>query len=112
MGNSHHKSVVNEDAEISGERDDEQEDFSPFFEYLQSAEGHQIASRIVGLIEDIKKATLDKNYSHATLNRWLEAGVLVVVIGVIAVLSVLNKLNPTVGVVLGSVVGYFFGRNK
>lgn len=87
-------------------------DFSPFVDYLKSPQGHDIASRVVGIIEDVKKATIDKNYSHAIFNRWMEAGVIVVVVGAIVGLSVVDKLNPTVGVLLGSVVGYFFGRNK
>jgi hypothetical protein len=87
-------------------------DFSPFIDYLQSPQGHEIASRVVGIIEDVKKATIDKNYSHAKFNRWVEAGVILVVVGAVVGLSVVDKLNPTVGVLLGSVVGYFFGRNK
>ncbi len=87
-------------------------DVAPFFEYLQSRQGHEVASRVIGIIEDVKKATIDKNYSHAKFNRWMEAGVLVVVIVAIVGLSVIDKLNPTVGVLPGSVVGYFFGRNK
>lgn len=93
-------------------KSDDEVDFSPLIGYLQSPQGHEIASRVVGLIEDVKKATLDKNYAHAKFNRWMEAGVIVVVIGVVAWLSVADKLNPTVGVLLGSVVGYFFGKNK
>lgn len=92
--------------------EDQEVDFSPFIEYLQSPQGHEIASRIVGIIEDVKKATIDKNYSHAKFNRWVEAGVILVVVGAVVGLSVVDKLNPTVGVLLGSVVGYFFGRNK
>ncbi len=96
---------------VTQELDDEV-DFSPFFDYLQSAQGHEIASRVLSLVEDIKKAALDKNFSHARFNRGLEAGVLVVAIVVIAGLSIIGKLNSTVGILLGSVVGYFFGRNK
>ena len=91
---------------------EEEIDPSPFLDYLQSPQGHEIASRVVGLIEDVKKATVDKSYSHAKFNRWMEAGVIVVVITAVVVLSIIDKLNPTVGVLLGSVVGYFFGKNK
>lgn len=94
---------------IEGE---EEIDISPFLGYLQSPQGHEIASRLVGIIEEVKKVTLDKNFSHAKFNRWMEAGVIVVVIGSVVLLSVMDKLNPTVGMLLGSVVGYFFGRHK
>lgn len=97
---------------IAALEEDQEVDVSPFLDYLQSPQGHEIASRVVGIIEDVKKATIDKNYSHAKFNRWVEAGVIVVVVGAVVGLSVVDKLNPTVGVLLGSVVGYFFGRNK
>ena len=91
---------------------EEEIDVSPFMDYLRSPEGHEIASRLVGIIEEIKKVALDKNFAHAKFNRWMEAGVIVVVIGSVVFLSVMERLNPTVGMLLGSVVGYFFGRNK
>ena len=97
---------------LPASEEDQEVGFSPFIDYLQSPQGHEIASRVVGIIEDVKKATIDKNYSHAKFNRWMEAGVIVVVVGAVVGLSVVDKLNPTVGVLLGSVVGYFFGRNK
>ncbi|WP_290519016.1 hypothetical protein [Alcanivorax sp.] len=94
------------------EGEEEEIDVSPFMDYLQSPQGHEIASRLVGIIEEVKKVTLDKNFSHAKFNRWMEAGVIVVVIGSVVLLSIMDKLNPTVGMLLGSVVGYFFGRHK
>jgi hypothetical protein len=87
-------------------------DFSPFFNYLQSPQGHEMASRVLALIEGLKKVTIDKTISHAKFNRWMEAGVISVVIAAVVTLSILDKLNPTVGILLGSVVGYFFGKNK
>jgi hypothetical protein len=85
---------------------------SPLFVYLQSEQGHEMTSRVLQLIEGIKKTTLDKSLSQAKFNRWMEAGVILVVLVAVCALSYLDKLNPTVGVVLGSVVGYFFGKNK
>ena len=87
------------------EGEEEEIDVSPFMDYLQSPQGHEIASRLVGIIEEVKKVTLDKNFSHAKFNRWMEAGVIVVVIGSVVLLSIMDKLNPTVGMLLGSVVG-------
>lgn len=97
---------------LPADPEDQEVDFAPFVDYLKSPQGHEIASRVVGVIEDVKKATIDKSYSHAIFNRWLEAGVIVLVVSAVVGLSVVDKLNPTVGVLLGSVVGYFFGRNK
>jgi hypothetical protein len=92
--------------------DEEELGYPPFLEYLQSPQGHELASRIVGIVEDVKKATIDKNFSHARFNRWVEAGVIAIVVAAVVGLSIIDKLNPTVGVLLGSVVGYFFGKNK
>lgn len=104
---------IKADVAVSPAREDDEEiDVSPFLDYLQSPQGHEIASRVVTLIEDVKKATVDKNFSHAKFNRWVEFGVIVVVIVAVVGLSIVDKLNPTVGVLLGSVVGYFFGKNK
>ena|SRR5215469_13159183 len=87
-------------------------DLSPFFAYLQSPHGHEIASRVLQLVEGVKTMAMDKNIAQAKFNRWMEAGVIIVVIVAVCVLSYVEKLNPTVGVVLGSVVGYFFGKHK
>jgi hypothetical protein len=106
--------IVAEAASPAHANEDEfqDDDWSPLFDYLKSANGHQIASRVISLIEDVKKATIDKNYSHAKFNRGMEAAVLVVVVLAVVGLSIVDKLNPTVGVLLGSVAGYFFGKNK
>lgn len=105
--------AIKANPELPAVSDEGQEaDLSPLLDYLRSPQGHEIASRVVGIIEDVKKATIDKNYSHAKFNRWVEAGVIVVVVGAVVGLSIIDKLNPTVGVLLGSVVGYFFGRSK
>ena len=109
MAEEESKFAAVQEAQFEGE---EEIDVSPFLDYLQSPRGHEIASRLVGIIEEVKKVTLDKNFSHAKFNRWMEAGVIVVVIGSVVLLSVMDKLNPTVGMLLGSVVGYFFGRHK
>lgn len=37
--------------------------------YLESDKGHKLASRALAIIEDIKKATLEKNSSHAVFKK-------------------------------------------
>lgn len=91
---------------------DEEMEFTTFYDYLQSPEGHEIASRIVEIVEDAKKATLDKHYTHSKFNRWIDALFIIIVITAIITLSIMNKLNPTIAVFLGSVIGYFFGKSK
>ena len=84
----------------------------PILGYLQTPQGHEMASRSLKLFEDLSKHTVEKRLSEAKFHRWMELGVILVVLGAVVVLSVFDKLNPTVGVVLGSLVGYFFGKSK
>jgi hypothetical protein len=91
---------------------EEEMDFSPFFDYLKTPQGHEVATRVLQIIEDVKKATIDKSHAHAKFERWLQAGVIMLVVVALVILSVFDKLNPTVAVALGSIVGYFFGKGK
>lgn len=102
---------VNDELEQDSRLDEEME-FVTLYDYLQSPEGHEIASRIVEIVEDTKAATIDKRYIQSKFNRWMDAGFIIIVSSVIIVLSVTNKLNLTIGLFLGIVIGYFFGRSK
>jgi len=42
------------------EQHEEEIDAGPILAYLQSGNGHELASRTLKIIEDIKKATLEK----------------------------------------------------
>jgi hypothetical protein len=93
--------------------DEEQQqeiDLYPLFEYLQSDKGHEVVTRILNLVEDIKKATLEKSTSHAVFEKWLQAGIILVVVGATSLLTYLDKFDPSVGILFGILVGYIFGR--
>ncbi len=89
-------------------------------QYLMSPQGHEILTKIMdqhvpAFLEEIKdwrRTLLEKNISHAKHNRWMEIGIIVAAIAAIVALSFADKLNPTVAVLMGSIVGYFFGKNK
>lgn len=87
-------------------------DFGPFFSYLQSVQGHEVVTRILGMVEDVKKLALEKHVDQVKHNRWLEASVIVFVVGAICILSALDKLTTPAGIALGTIVGYFFARTK
>lgn len=53
------------------EFEEESNDWDPFFDYLKSANGHEVTTRILKIVEDIKKAALDKSASHAIFAKWL-----------------------------------------
>ncbi len=107
-----------------GERpDDDAEPGYPLtiFDYLMSGEGKEIANRVVGVIESIQKATLEARADQARLNmkytfkdRWLGyllQGVLVTLaLFAVVLLSYYDKLNATTGLLMGTLVGYAFGR--
>lgn len=93
----------------------------PFLEYLQSTEGHELASRMLSIIEDIKKATLessselhkrDSEYNHRLQRLWLclQSGVFAITIVVAAFLAWHGKLDPTLAALMGTLFGYFLGR--
>lgn len=96
---------------------------SPFFEYLRSEQGHELVSRIVAIIEDVKKATLDRGAEQAKLDlefaRQHRRNLLIqqsVIFGmsiiVASLLTYYDKFNSTVGVFFGTLVGYFLARKN
>ncbi len=95
---------------VQGAPEEEGVDFSPLFEYLKTEQGHQLASRIVGIVEDVKKATLEKSSTHAIFEKWVQAAVIVVVVVAASVLSYFGKFETSIGVLFGTLVGYIFGK--
>jgi hypothetical protein len=85
-------------------------DLQPIMDYLQSPQGHEVATRVLTVIEDIKKSTLEKTASHATFEKWLQAGIILVVVVAASVLSYLGKFDTSLGVLFGTLVGYIFGK--
>lgn len=90
--------------------DDEEIDIGPFLAYLESEKGHEIASRSLKIIEDIKKATLETSSSHAKFEKWLQVTIIVIVIVSSSVLTYFGKFDSTLGVLFGTLVGYLFGK--
>lgn len=85
-------------------------DLQPILNYLQSPQGHEIASRLLKVVEDIKKSTLEKTTSHAIFEKWLQAGIIFIVVVAASVLSYLGKFDTSLGVLFGTMVGYIFGK--
>ncbi len=115
-----------QDPEKTSEVSESQEEFEeapypPFLDYLQSKEGHELASRILSIIEDIKKATIessaelhkrDSEYNHKIQRLWLclQCAVFGTTIVVAALLAWHGKLDATVAALMGTLFGYFLGR--
>ncbi|MCW7471852.1 hypothetical protein [Leptospira kanakyensis] len=94
---------------------------SEIIEYIMSEPGHEIIKRIITLIEDIKKSTLDKNVELTKINVTnnhkqrayliIQQTIVFVVIVIASIyLAVMDKFSPTIGVLFGTVIGYFFGK--
>lgn len=88
----------------------------PVLEYLHSKRGHEVVTRILDIVEDLKKATLDKNTkSFITQFKWLTIIQVVIVAGAMGAatyLTVQDKFTTTISLFLGTVMGYFFGKKS
>lgn len=92
--------------------DEENIDVSPFLYYLESEQGHELASRVLAIFEDIKKATIQTSTSHAKFEKWLQAMIVLVVVGAASILTYLGKFDSTLGVLFGTLLGYLLVKNK
>jgi hypothetical protein len=102
---------MNKDTElIPHDEPDAETDLKPLFVYLQSEQGHEIATRLLSVVEDVKKSTLEKTTSHAIFEKWLKAGIIFVVVVAASFLSYLGKFDTSLGVLFGTLVGYIFGK--
>lgn len=85
-------------------------DLQTILGYLQSPQGHELTSRLLAVVEDIKKSTLEKNSSHAAFEKWLQAGIIFLVVSASSILAYIGKFDASLGVLFGTLVGYIFGK--
>lgn len=90
--------------------DEEELDIGPFLAYLESDRGHELASRILRIFEDIKKSALETSANHAKFEKWLQVGIVGLVVIASSVLTYFGKFDSTIGVLFGTLVGYLFGK--
>ena len=99
----------------------EETTYPPLFDYLQTNEGHELASRIVSLIEALQKATTEAGaeqkkreveFHHSTMRLWmvLQAAAITSIIIAAATLAWHGKLDATVATLMATLFGYFLGR--
>ena len=99
--------------EPEGEADEEESEPSGaelLIEYLQSEQGHKIADRLVTLFESKQKQAIEKGYKFQTRVLFAQLIVFVVTLGVLTFLSYRAKVDPTLALLIGTLVGYFFGK--
>lgn len=85
-------------------------DISPLMEYLKTNQGHEVASRILTIFEDVKKATIENSTRHAKFEKWIQASIVLVVVLATSVLTYFQRFDASVGVLFGTLVGYLFGK--
>lgn len=86
----------------------------PFLDYLHSKRGHELANRILDVVEDFKKASLEKNTKAFLLQfKWVTIIQVLIVASAMAAatyLTVQDKFTTTISLFLGTVIGFFFGK--
>lgn len=100
------------DQEPDKQGEDDEINFSPFFAYLETPYGHEVAKQVLEIVRDLKKSTLDKTHTHATWGLWLRTGIFVFVIGAASVLAWSGKLDSTASGFLGVALGYALGSRQ
>lgn len=96
---------------------------APIIAYLSSPQGHEVVTRVLTMLENLKKATIDQTvdqqkraleFQHGTWRFWMWAqiGLVVSAIGTAGLLAWHGRLDAGVGTLIGTLVGYVFGKNK
>lgn len=84
----------------------------PLWEYLQTDRGHETASRVIAIVEDIKKLGLETTSKHLTLETYARYALVALTIAAAATLSWFGKIDSATGALFGTIVGYFLGKGK
>ena len=91
---------------------DDEIDPTPVLDYLKTEKGHELASRVVQIIEGIQQATLATNSKHVVFELWFKVITVVLVVIAASLLTWADKFNPTMGILFGTLVGYVFGKKS
>lgn len=94
---------------------------SGFFKYLATPNGHEVAKDVIKLFADFKNAVLDKTLQEKQhlieyqkrAQTWLwfvQIFVFALALGLVGFLTYVGKFDPAIAVLLGTLVGYFFGK--
>lgn len=96
---------------------------APIIAYFASPQGHEVLTRILTILENLKRATIDTTvdqqkraleFQHATWRFWMWAqiGLVLAAIGTAGILAWHGRLDGGIGTLIGTLVGYVFGKNK
>lgn len=82
----------------------------PLLNYLQSPQGHEIASRLLTIVESVKHATLDKSTENVKFEKTIQAAIVVIAVASASLLMYFDKFGTPAGIFFGTVIGYAFGK--
>lgn len=80
------------------------------FDYLQTHQGHEVAQRLMTIFEKLADAKVNRDAAAAKLERYIQVGIIVLVVAASTTLAIVDKFNATIGLLFGSLVGYVLGR--
>jgi len=123
---SNHSNHPSDEENPEQEASDEESevDYSPtLWDYLNSKNGHEIAQQVVAILAQIKNVTIDAIARERKENlefqkrvrreQWIvQLVVFTLSLILVGVLTWVNKSDSAVAVLLGTLVGYFFGRSQ
>ena len=93
-------------------KEDDDFDLTSFWAYLGTPAGHEVATRIVAIFEALRHAGMDRNAALQKTETYLRYGMVLAVIVAAVYLSINDKFDSTIGVLFGTLIGFFFGRNR
>jgi hypothetical protein len=98
---------------LHNDRDQEEApEQSPLMQYLTSDKGYTLASRLLEIIEDVKKDYFERPRRIAILEKWQIAIIFGAVVFAVTLLTLFDKFSPAVGILFGVLVGYIIGKKN
>lgn len=104
--------LIQAGAPPADEEGEDEFDSSPMFDYLGSERGHEVAQRVLGLFEGMRKATMDLTVKQAIAEKWFQATIITVVVVASTALAVLDKFSAPLGLLFGTLIGFVFGKRS
>jgi hypothetical protein len=105
----HSQSQTKSDLDATAEESANQS-IDPLFVYLSTKNGHEVATRVLDVVESIKKSTLDKSSKNVWVEKIIQLSSVMAVIVATTFLVYSGKFDASVGVLFGTVIGYAFGK--
>ena len=94
-----------------------------FWDYVETKNGHEIAKQVLGMLSDIKsaatqamveekKARLEAEIHYKKFQSIIQLSVFTIGLFVVGGLTYVGKFESGIAMLVGTLVGYFFGKSK